>query len=457
MNTIINQWIEVSAIDPDDARRRKLLNILLVGTLCIAIVGLLVAIVFTAIQGTDPGVNSLYVATISTSVGILITYLINRYWSGQLAASLFLLLLTIALTISDTPIQLVEGRSTFLFTVPIIMASVILRPWASFAMAALSSIVVTLLTFSMPEYIPHIPPAPTLLGFFAVALVSWLAARTLEGALQDLRAINRELDHRVEQRTRELQEANLQLEEANEHLRELDRLKSHFVSMVSHELRTPLTSVQGYAEMLKAGIYGSLSEKQTQALERILINTRQLIAIVNDLLDQARIEAGQLSLHPAPLSPRKLANDVQATMQPLAEEQGLELTTSYADDVPKTLLGDQQRLQQILVNLINNAIKFTPEGEVNIHIYCPDAEHWALQISDTGRGIPEDAVDYIFEPFRQVDGSVTRSHKGIGLGLSIVKQLVDLMEGSITVESQVGEGSTFRIELPVIIPQKESV
>jgi signal transduction histidine kinase len=227
--------------------------------------------------------------------------------------------------------------------------------------------------------------------------------------------------------------------------------------MVSHELRTPLTSVQGYAEMLKAGIYGSLSEKQTQALERILINTRQLIAIVNDLLDQARIEAGQLSLHPAPLSPRKLANDVQATMQPLAEEQGLELTTSYADDVPKTLLGDQQRLQQILVNLINNAIKFTPEGEVNIHIYCPDAEHWALQISDTGRGIPEDAVDYIFEPFRQVDGSVTRSHKGIGLGLSIVKQLVDLMEGSITVESQVGEGSTFRIELPVIIPQKESV
>jgi len=453
MKISLGPLLEVHSTDPDDSRRRKLLNILLLGTLCIAVIGLLVAIIFTTIQGTDPGVTALFTASISTSIGILIVYLLNRYWSGQLAASLFLLLLITALSISDSPRQIVEGRSTFLFTVPIIMASVILRPWASFLMDGINSIIIA----GMDVLILGNPPGlPTMLGFFAVALVSWLAARTLESALHDLRAINRELDQRVEQRTRELQEANLQLEEANEHLRELDRLKSHFVSMVSHELRTPLTSVQGYTEMLKAGIYGSLSEKQTQALKRILINTRQLIAIVNDLLDQARIEAGQLSLHPAPLSPRKLAADVQATMQPLAEEQGLELTAFCADDVPRMVIGDQQRLQQILVNLINNAVKFTPEGKVSIHIYCPDPEHWALQVSDTGRGIPEDAADYIFEPFRQVDGSVTRSHKGIGLGLSIVRQLVDLMKGNITVESQVGEGSTFRIELPVIIPQKES-
>ena len=450
---LLNRLLEISSTDPDDARRRYLLNILIIGMSIIVFLGLVIAIIFGFIAGFSDDLVGLYVSAGPTLIGMSIIYLLNRYKSGLVAASLFLLILTIALTISDTPQQIVEGRSTFLFTVPIIMASVILRPWASFLMAGINSIIIA----GMDVLILGNPPGlPTMLGFFAVALVSWLAARTLESALHDLRAINRELDQRVEQRTRELQEANLQLEEANEHLRELDRLKSHFVSMVSHELRTPLTSVQGYTEMLKAGIYGSLSEKQTQALKRILINTRQLIAIVNDLLDQARIEAGQLSLHPAPLSPRKLAADVQATMQPLAEEQGLELTAFCADDVPRMVIGDQQRLQQILVNLINNAVKFTPEGKVSIHIYCPDPEHWALQVSDTGRGIPEDAADYIFEPFRQVDGSVTRSHKGIGLGLSIVRQLVDLMKGNITVESQVGEGSTFRIELPVIIPQKES-
>jgi signal transduction histidine kinase len=308
----------------------------------------------------------------------------------------------------------------------------------------------------MPEYIPHIPPFPTLLGFFAVALVSWLAARTLEGALHELRAINRELDQRVEQRTEELRETNRQLEEANEHLRELDRLKSHFVSMVSHELRTPLTSVQGYAEMLQAEIYGTVSKEQTQALDRILVNTRQLISIVNDLLDQARIEAGLLALHPAPFAPDDLAANVQSTMAPIAEAQGLTLTTNVDEALPEKVIGDQQRLHQILVNLINNAIKFTPQGGVNVRLYASNDDHaWHMEVADTGSGIPEDAIEYIFEPFRQVDGSATRTHKGVGLGLSIVQQLVELMEGEIQVESEIGQGSTFIIELPLKTTKKE--
>ena len=295
-----------------------------------------------------------------------------------------------------------------------------------------------------------------MLGFFTFALISWLSARSLEGALHELRAINEELDQRVEQRTEELRDANRQLAQANEHLRELDRLKSHFVSMVSHELRTPLTSIQGYAEMLQAEIYGAVSEKQKQALDRVLINTRQLIAIVNDLLNQARIEAGLLALHPTPFSPEDLVANLHSTMQPLAEAEGLQLTAHVADNVPSALVGDSQRLQQILVNLVNNAIKFTSEGSIDVRIYRSNEQYWAMEVADTGAGIPEDAIEYIFEPFRQVDGSATRRHKGVGLGLSIVKQLVELMNGNIRVESEIGKGSTFIIQLPLHVSKKET-
>jgi len=387
--------------------------------------------------------------TLASFLGFVLVFLINRYGAGWLASSLFLLLLTGVFAFADEPLQVVAGRSTFLFTVPILMASVILRPWASFVMAGVVSVVIGSIDFFILHSTPGIP---TMLGFFAVAFVSWLSARTLEGALRELREINRELDQRVEQRTRELQEANRQLAEANVHLRELDRLKSRFVSMVSHELRTPLTSVQGYTEMLREGIYGPLSEKQKQTLERILVNTRQLIAIVNDLLDQARIEAGLLSIHPAPFSPRELLAHLHSTMKPLAEAEGLTLTTEVAADMPETLIGDQQRLHQVLINLVNNAIKFTPEGRVDVRVYRRDAtDQWAVEVADTGKGIPSDALEKVFEPFQQLDRSITsRAQKGVGLGLSIVKQLVELMDGEVHVESELGKGSTFIIQFPLI-------
>jgi signal transduction histidine kinase len=132
------------------------------------------------------------------------------------------------------------------------------------------------------------------------------------------------------------------------------------------------------------------------------------------------------------------------------------LTINIASEVPVILSGDEGRLQQILVNLVSNAIKFTQAGAVQVHIYCPDAAHWAMQVTDTGPGIPGEAHEYIFEPFRQVDGSVTRHYIGTGLGLSIVKQLTTLMAGRITLESQVGQGSTFTVLLP-LLPLQEKI
>lgn len=439
--------VEVPTPDPDDARRRRLLNIMLMGLAALTIVGILVLTVFSAnITATE--MVQMVAALVAAAVGVVVIYAINRWWSGDLAGTLFVSLLLVVVVVSDTPRQVVEGRTLIIFTIPILMASVILRPWASFAVAGASSAIIT----AIAQFrIGILPPVPSMLGFFAFALVSWLSARSLEDALRDLRAINRRLDQMVEERTRELQATNEELAEANEHLREMDRLKSRFLSMVSHDLRTPLGAIQGFAELLQAELYGPLSDKQENALERIEVNTRQLLHLVNDLLDQARIEAGGLTLHPEPFSPAELIEDLKSTMGVLAESEGLTLTTTIDDDMPERLLGDEKRLHQILVNLVNNAIKFTEEGGVHVRVYRVDSEpsRWAIAVTDTGPGISKEDQGYIFEPFRRVDDSITRAHGGVGLGLSIVKQLTALMDGDIALDSQKGQGSTFTVALPL--------
>jgi signal transduction histidine kinase len=448
----ISKLLDVPSIAPEDARRRRLLNILLFGATGITLLIFSAVVIIDVFNTLEGDASRLYLLIPLLLLSFLIIFLLNRYAADWVASSLFLLIVVAGISFADEPHQIVEGRSSFLFTIPILMASVILRPWASFILAGVSSLVITLITINTFQ---GIPPIPTMLSLFVFALVSWLSARSLENALADLREINRELDQRVIERTHELAEANAELEAANERLKELDRLKSRFVSMVSHELRTPLNAIQGFAEMIEAGIYGSVEEKQQNALDRIIANAKRLLDIVNELLDQARIEAGQIVLKITSFSPTELTDDFHSTMDVLAENKGLTLTTEVTPDMPAMLHGDRERLHQIVVNLVNNALKFTEEGGIHVCLHRPDADHWAIDVTDTGAGIPKEAQAYIFEPFRQVDGSETRTHKGVGLGLSIVKQLTELMGGEITIESEVGQGSTFTVVLPLIPPQME--
>ncbi|MFN8453150.1 MAG: ATP-binding protein [Anaerolineae bacterium] len=271
------------------------------------------------------------------------------------------------------------------------------------------------------------------------------------------------LEQRVTERTHELAQANQQLhQEIAQHIQtqedltrsrdqalEANRLKTELLAKVSHELRTPLGAILGFAEMLETGIYGPISGQQQQAATEIIDSTYYLNNLVNELLDQARLDANRLSLNLTSFTPTTLFTGVLSKLDLLAQAKGLTLTTEIAPDLPATLFGDPDRLQQIIINLVSNAIKFTEWGTVQVRLYSPDSHHWALQVSDTGIGIPQEAQTYIFEPFRQVDGSITRGQGGSGLGLSIVKQLTTLMGGQLRLESEVGHGSSFTILLPL--------
>jgi PAS domain S-box-containing protein len=236
---------------------------------------------------------------------------------------------------------------------------------------------------------------------------------------------------------------------------EASRLKSELLANVSHDLRTPLTAILGYADMLHSAVHGPLSDEQRRMIERVMANARQLSSLISDLLDQAQIEAGKLELELVLFSPASLIKDTMAMMGIQAQAKGLRLTSELADNVPTLLSGDPQRLGQILANLVGNAIKFTAQGAVHVRVYRPDTMHWAVQVSDTGCGIPEEAQHRVFDPFWQLDGSPTREHNGVGLGLSLVRQFATLMGGVVELDSKVGHGSTFTVVLPLTLPQEE--
>lgn len=552
----------VSVSDPDEIRRRKLLNILLLGTIVAAISGL-IALVIDAITRQATGEAEFQytlIGIVLITVGILITYQINRRYSGRLAALIFMLLLTGIFTFTDTPANLSEGRSLFLYTIPIAMSSLILAPQASFLFAAVSSGIIAILATSVGLTVNLFG----IIGFFMLALVSWLSARSLESALNELRAINANLDQVVTQRTQALAESltrerieagrnqaildsivdgvivfdrqwnatlanpairgmfDLPLEKiVNRNFRELiehpklspqsrgllfamiehdtqpfsfriqwgqktlsvsaaqvydqreegnvnigtvtvfrdftreaevERLKSTFVAIVSHELRTPLNAILGYAEMFKEAVYGPMNDKQVNMADRIIKNTQRLLGLINDLLDQAQMEAGKLTINMGPVKPSELLENLHGLLDKTASDKNLRLISEMDDNLPETLIGDNARLQQILVNLVNNAIKFTDQGEVSVRLLRLHYDKWGIEVSDSGRGIPQAEIPHIFETFRQVEGTATRTKGGFGLGLAIVKQLVNLMNGDIGVSSEIEKGATFSISLPLVVP-----
>jgi signal transduction histidine kinase len=268
-------------------------------------------------------------------------------------------------------------------------------------------------------------------------------ARPYESELVSL--LGNSLGHLLERKRTEQQ-----LAIARDQALEASRFKSQLLAKVSHELRTPLGSAIGYAELLQNNILGPVSDEQKQALGNIIDSGNYLNLMINELLDQAQIESKSVKLRMMPFSPSELLSHLMSIVSVLATNKHLACGCSIDPALPETLYGDSKRIQQIVINLTGNAIKFTAVGEVRLDILYPDPEHWSLRVSDTGPGIPAEAQTYIFEPFRQTDSAITSHNRGIGLGLSITKQLVELMGGKITLESEVNKGSIFTVILPIL-------
>jgi PAS domain S-box-containing protein len=551
----VNQFPTASS---DDARRGRLLNILLGGTLILGVAVLIATLMlFTINSSWDRPGNNLILLTLGiivvSSLGL---FIVNQY-SVTWASFLFLLVLTLAFSFSDTPSEIANGRSSFVFFIPVAISSLLLRPVSSFFFALANSVIISLIGSSagVPLNVPIIA------GLFFLALIAWLSSRSLEQALKDLRVINTNLDQLVTQRTQALSEvltreriesgrnqailasiadgvivfdsnnvsilANPALshltginqenlvginfnsfisaeqistpsremmrnlirhpERIDSALRiewdqrtfstsmapvqtsdgenigtvtvfrditqetQLEKMKDNFVAVVSHELRTPLNAIMGHAEIMKEAVYGPLNEKQASITERIMVNVKRLLGLVGDLLDEAQIRAGKLAIRPEYIQTGSLLENLHSSMDKITADKGLSIISELDPAMPAQMVGDPQRIQQILINLVGNAIKFTEMGAVRVNINRIDSKHWKIEVADNGIGISENEIPYIFDTFRQANNMEvsTRMHGGVGLGLSIVKQLVELMGGEIHAKSENGKGSTFTVTLPL--------
>jgi signal transduction histidine kinase len=558
MLELFRRLLQVPVPDPEDARRRAMLNILLLGCLFLAAVGILMLLLGMLLnKWTFQQAASLLAILGLFFLLIPLIYFINRRW-GQPAVYLFLAFLIAGYIFGDTPAQISNGSSVLYFAVPVLVASLLIHPLAGFLVAAIGcGIVAWANSLAVPGSFPNFI---VMLGFFMLALISWVASYSLREVLKNLRNSNAELDRMVRERNADLAAALArQQEQAGQsnaildsiadgvlvfdlngraiianpsslrlldlpgdtilgstlaalsesipldkdsrlvlsnlaahpelkhtgqnidwrgktlsvtsapvtdshgdhlgtvavfrdytHETEVDHMKDTFLAIVSHELRTPLFATLGYVEMLKEAVYGPVDEKQAQALDKITANSNHLLEIVSDLLDQAQMEAGKLNLQARPFRPADLLISLHSVMDRIAASKGLSLVTELDPAIPEQIQGDLVRLQQILVNLVNNAVKFTDKGAIHVNLRRLAETAWSLEVQDTGRGIRPEHLGTIFEAFRQVDNPASHAAGGFGLGLAIVKQLTGLMGGEITVESQVGSGSRFTVRLPLV-------
>ena len=282
-------------------------------------------------------------------------------------------------------------------------------------------------------------------------------------AIDDLYQLNQQLETRVAQRTQELQYTNQQLSVANSELARATRLKDEFLANMSHELRTPLNAVLGMSEGLMTGVFGDLNERQMRSLSLIETSGRHLLELINDILDVAKIGAGKLELELSSVGIEYLCKSSLNFVKQIANQKNIQLKLSINHSI-KMITVDERRMRQALINLLSNAVKFTPKGgKICLEVKLQEREATELtsecsyamifSIIDTGIGISPEDISNLFQAFVQIDSSLNRQYAGTGLGLTLVKQLVEMHGGCVSVASQVGEGSSFSI----VLPYRESI
>lgn len=274
---------------------------------------------------------------------------------------------------------------------------------------------------------------------------------------QELEAQSEELQDQAEelqdqaselQRTSdELQEQNIELEAQRKEVETANKLKSEFLSNMSHELRTPLNSIMALSRVLIIQAKEKLNDEENNYLEIVERNGKRLLSLINDILDLSKIEAGKMEVNPSFISLESFLNIIKENIQSLSEEKGLSLNLNIENDLPQ-IETDEMRLHQVLTNILGNAVKFTDKGSIDISVQS-NTEFVLIKVKDSGIGISEDDLPYIFDEFRQADGTSARQYEGTGLGLAIARKLMNILGGDIEIESELGKGTTFSIRIPI--------
>ncbi len=283
-------------------------------------------------------------------------------------------------------------------------------------------------------------------GWTFVGVTSLLLALLLRGELLARQRAQAEVENEVARRTAELAMATRAAQSA-------DRLKSAFLATMSHELRTPLNSIIGFSGILLQELAGPLNTEQKKQLDMVQKSSRRLLSLISDILDLSRIETGELAVARVPFDPTASIDKVVELLRPHAAEKGLMLEVAMPTR-PREVTGDARRFEQILHNLIDNAIKFTESGGITLTVEMPEGytepsgNALRLTVRDTGIGIQPDDLAHLFQPFHQIDATLTRRHEGSGLGLAISRRLAEMMGGTIAVDSRWGEGTAFTLILP---------
>jgi signal transduction histidine kinase len=286
-----------------------------------------------------------------------------------------------------------------------------------------------------------------------MAIVSVIHDRTQqaenERLYEALKQLNSELEGRIAAATKGLAQQNERLLWQSEELAKANKLKSDFLASMSHELRTPLNAVIGYSALLLDGIAGPLQDAQNDFVARSRSAAQHLLSLINDILDLSKIEAGKMPVYVEHVSLVELIDEVSKQVEPMVAAKRLLFVTDVAPDCA-TIETDKTKVKQILLNLLSNAVKFTNQGTVRVSVSCVD-DAVSLEVHDTGVGIKPEELDAIWEDFRQLDQSRTRSFGGTGLGLSITRRLTHQLGGQVNVQSEFGVGTTFSVRLPLAI------